>query len=157
MPSDSLKTVIYGIVCYIWHKLQIDSERCLVKPLPELMSFLEGLSEPHILFDAQYRILAANAAYRQQFSPVQSVVGRTCYEVSHHFSVPCDQAGESCPLAQARESGQRERVTHLHHTTKGEEYINMFKRREIYRHLSNAAERMAHSANTLHDIIVKMC
>ncbi len=96
-----------------------------MKPLPELMSFLEGLSEPHILFDTQYRILAANAAYRQQFSHAQSVIGRTCYEVSHHFSVPCDQAGESCPLAQARESGQRERVMHLHHTAKGEEYINI--------------------------------
>ncbi len=96
-----------------------------MKPLPELMSFLEGLSEPHILFDTQYRILAANAAYRQQFSQSQSVIGRTCYEVSHHFSVPCDQAGESCPLAQARESGQRERVMHLHHTAKGEEYINI--------------------------------
>ena len=67
-----------------------------MKPLPELMSFLEGLSEPHILFDTAYRILAANAAYRRQFSPEHSVVGRTCYEVSHHFSVPCDQAGESC-------------------------------------------------------------
>ena len=32
----------------------------------------------------------------------------------------------------------------------------MFKRREIYRHLTNAAERMAHCANTLHDIVVKM-
>jgi DNA-binding NtrC family response regulator len=53
------------------------------------------------------------------------VVGRTCYEVSHHFSVPCDQAGESCPLAQARASGQRERVMHLHHTAKGEEYIHI--------------------------------
>jgi len=95
------------------------------KPLPELVSYLEGLAEPHILFDAQYRILAANAAYRRQFSPERSVVGRTCYEVSHHFHVPCDQAGESCPLAQARESGQRERVLHLHHTPKGEEYVNI--------------------------------
>ena len=96
-----------------------------MKPLPELMSYLEGLPEPHILFDTQYRILAANAAYRQQFSPVQSVVGRTCYEVSHHFNMPCDQAGESCPLAKSRESGQRERVLHLHHTSKGEEYVNI--------------------------------
>jgi len=38
----------------------------------------------------------------------------------------------------------------------GDDYINMFKRREIYRHLTNAAERMAHCANTLHDIVVKM-
>jgi hypothetical protein len=38
----------------------------------------------------------------------------------------------------------------------GDDYIAMFKRREIYRHLTNAAERMAHCANTLHDIVVKM-
>ncbi|MBL8388762.1 MAG: sigma 54-interacting transcriptional regulator [Hydrogenophaga sp.] len=96
-----------------------------MKPLPELTAFLEGLPEPHILFDAQYRILAANAAYRRQFSPERSVVGRRCYEVSHHFAVPCDQAGESCPLAQSRLSGQRERVLHLHHTRQGEEYVNI--------------------------------
>ena len=96
-----------------------------LKPLPELTAFLEGLPEPHILFDAQYRILAANAAYRRQYSPDRSVVGRCCYEVSHHFAVPCDQAGESCPLAQSRVSGQRERVLHLHHTAQGEEYVNI--------------------------------
>ena len=93
--------------------------------LPELVSYLEGLAEPHILFDRHYRILAANAAYRRQFSPQASVVGRTCYEVSHHFSMPCDQAGESCPLARSRESGQRERVLHLHHTPQGESYVNI--------------------------------
>ena len=38
----------------------------------------------------------------------------------------------------------------------GEDYITMFKRREIYRHLSNAADRMANCANTLHDIVVKI-
>ena len=38
----------------------------------------------------------------------------------------------------------------------GDDYIHMFKRREIYRHLTTAAERMAHCANTLHDIVVKM-
>jgi len=40
---------------------------------------------------------------------------------------------------------------------RGDDYIHMFKRREIYRHLSNAADRMANCANTLHDIVVKMC
>ena len=39
----------------------------------------------------------------------------------------------------------------------GDDYIHMFKRREIYRHPSNAADRMANCANTLHDIVVKMC
>ncbi|MCA6215163.1 sigma 54-interacting transcriptional regulator [Ideonella sp. B7] len=109
----------------------MSSDSLPVKPavrhevLPELVSFIEGLPEPHILFDRQYRIVAANAAYRAQFSPRGSVIGRTCYEVSHHFSVPCDQAGESCPLAQSRRSGQRERVLHLHHTPQGEAYVNI--------------------------------
>jgi len=39
----------------------------------------------------------------------------------------------------------------------GDDYIQMFKRREIYRHMANAADRMANCANTLHDIVVKMC
>lgn len=38
----------------------------------------------------------------------------------------------------------------------GDDYINMFKRREIYRHLTNAAEHMAQGANGLHDIVVKI-
>jgi len=32
----------------------------------------------------------------------------------------------------------------------------MFKRREIYRRLTNAAEHMVQCANTLHDIAVKI-
>ncbi|MEW5789105.1 MAG: DUF47 family protein [Pseudomonadota bacterium] len=38
----------------------------------------------------------------------------------------------------------------------GEDYLNMLKRREIYQHLDRAAGRMAHCANTLHDIVVKI-
>ena len=38
----------------------------------------------------------------------------------------------------------------------GDDYINMFKRREIYRHLTNSAQHMAQCANTLHDIVVKI-
>jgi len=38
----------------------------------------------------------------------------------------------------------------------GEDYLNMFKRREFYQHLARAADRMAHCANTLHDIVVKI-
>ena len=93
--------------------------------LAELVSYLDGLPEPHIVFDARYRIVASNGAYRRQFSPQGDVVGKTCYAVSHHIDVPCDQAGESCPLARSLQSGQRERVLHLHHTPQGEAYVNI--------------------------------
>mgnify|MGYP002140726808 CR=1 FL=1 len=39
----------------------------LPAPPAELVSFLEGLPDPHILLDDRYRILAANGAYRRQF------------------------------------------------------------------------------------------
>ncbi|UCU99437.1 sigma-54 interaction domain-containing protein [Acidovorax radicis] len=93
--------------------------------LPELTAYLDALPEPHILFDRQYRIVAANAAYRRQFGQGAPVVGRTCHEVSHHSPVPCDQAGETCPLARSVLSGQRERVLHLHHTPRGEDYVQI--------------------------------
>ena len=93
-----------------------------VNPPAELVSFLEALSEPHILCDRDYRILAANEAYRAKWlGPAgATLIGRPCYEVSHHYQVPCDQAGESCPLQRSLHSGQRERVVHLHHTQLGE-------------------------------------
>ncbi len=93
--------------------------------LSELISFLESLPEPHILCDRNYRILAANDAYRQHWMGSSDIVGRKCYEVSHRFTVPCDQAGESCPLQRSLRSGQRERVLHLHHTPRGEAFENI--------------------------------
>ncbi|HJV26177.1 MAG TPA: sigma 54-interacting transcriptional regulator [Aromatoleum sp.] len=68
---------------------------------------------------------AANAAYREAFPDRRQVVGRRCYEVSHHYTVPCEQAGESCPLAMSLASGHRGRVLRLHHTSRGEEYVNI--------------------------------
>ena len=35
------------------------------------------------------------------------------------------QAGESCPLKQSLESGTPERVLHLHHTSRGEEHVDV--------------------------------
>jgi SAM-dependent methyltransferase len=43
--------------------------------LAELFSFLETFPEPHILCDRDYRILAANAAYRANWVDKVEVVG----------------------------------------------------------------------------------
>lgn len=98
----------------------------MVAPLlGELVSFLDGMPEPRIVMDADYRIVAANTAYVRDFGGGQPIRGRTCYEVSHHFSVPCDQAGESCPLKQSLEARSPQRVLHLHHTPRGEEHVDV--------------------------------
>lgn len=96
-----------------------------VRSLPELVSFLDTQAEPRIVMDADYRIVAANRAYAEAFGQRGEVAGRHCYEVSHHFQAPCDQAGEPCPLRMSQESGEVQRVLHLHHTARGEEHVDV--------------------------------
>ncbi len=91
-----------------------------------LVSYLEQDAQPMIVLDPAYRILAANAAYRRQFGTAGDVhVGRHCYQVSHHYDVPCDQAGEHCPMKQALESRGANRVLHIHHTPRGPEHVDV--------------------------------
>ena len=91
----------------------------------ELQSLVRQLHGAHIVIDADYTIVAANDAYRESFQQAGEVVGRKCYEVSHGYTVPCDQAGESCPRLRAMLSGHYERVLHVHHTSRGEEYVQV--------------------------------
>ena len=95
-------------------------------PLPrELATFVDQLVGAYIVFDKDYRIVAANDAYRAAFCPDGEVIGRRCYEVSHRYTAPCDQAGESCPRRNAVESGHCQRTLHVHHTSRGEEYVQV--------------------------------
>ena len=91
-----------------------------------LISFLEHDAQPMIVLDPQYRILAANTAYQRQFGTAgKPYVGHKCYRVSHHYDVPCDQAGEHCPMKRAFELKGPDRVLHIHHTPRGPEHVDV--------------------------------
>lgn len=94
-------------------------------PPAEILDLLESLPQPRMLVDIDYRILAANAAFLAKFGDGRGVLGRTCYEVSHHFDRPCNQCGESCPRQAALATGSPSRVLHLHHTPRGEEHVDV--------------------------------
>ncbi|QXI38521.1 sigma-54 interaction domain-containing protein [Pseudomonas xantholysinigenes] len=91
-----------------------------------LVSYLEHDVLPSIVLDTDYNILAANAAYRRQFgSETHAPIGEKCHRVSHHYAVPCDQAGEHCPLRKSLGSKVPERVLHIHHTPRGPEHVDV--------------------------------
>lgn len=91
----------------------------------EVRGVLERIPAPAIVLSRQYRILAANDAYRTVYGEGEDFRGRRCHEVSHGYSVPCDLAGESCPLRESLDSGDNSRVLHVHHTPRGEEYVSV--------------------------------
>lgn len=99
-------------------------------PLPSevqaLVSFLEHEAQPMIVLDPDYNILAANTAYQRQFGATgQPFIGHKCYQISHHYDVPCDQAGEHCPMKKAQELRGPDRVLHIHHTPRGPEHVEV--------------------------------
>ena len=91
-----------------------------------LISFLEHEAQPMIVLDPDYNILAANTAYQRQFGTVDKpYIGHKCFRVSHHYDVPCDQAGEHCPMKKAFEMKGPDRVLHIHHTPRGPEHVDV--------------------------------
>ncbi len=93
-------------------------------PNQQLAHMLEGYDCPAILVSRDYQILATNQRYRQQFGDAKAE-GQHCYRVSHGYAIPCDQAGEDCPLGAAVLSGHKERVLHVHQTPRGPEHVDV--------------------------------
>ncbi len=97
---------------------------------------------------------------------------KACLEMAMHIKLGCDAlahgfaklareparaATDADAARKAERKVERAYRVALGQLFRGDDYLHMFKRREIYRHLSNAADRMAICANTLHDIVVKTC
>ena len=98
----------------------------LTAPVQALVSFLEHESQPMIVLDPDYNILAANTAYQRQFGAAgHTYLGKKCFRVSHHYEAPCDQSGEHCPMKKAFESRGPDRVLHIHHTPRGPEHVDV--------------------------------
>lgn len=82
---------------------------------------------PAILMSKDYEVLAANDSYTSAFGAIKKREGKapTCYQVSHGYNKPCDQAGENCPLQASLTSKSKERVLHIHNTPRGKEHVDV--------------------------------
>ena len=92
---------------------------------PDIISILNCLPRAAILLGRDYRILAANDKYRAVYGFTDQPRRHKCHEISHQNAVPCDLAGEACPLRESLETGENTQVLHVHHTPRGEEYVNV--------------------------------
>ncbi len=79
-------------------------------------SLIDSHETPFVLIDADYRIVAANAAYCASHGiDSGEVLGRHCYEVSHHSPTPCFEHGEDCPHQRVILTGAPYEVVHIHY------------------------------------------
>lgn len=94
---------------------------------PSCEQIIDMFPEPFVIIDRDYCILAANRAYLDHYGfSDEHVVGRHCYEVSHHSTLPCSQHGEHCPLTTVLQTGQPTQVMHIHYDKNGkEEYVQL--------------------------------
>ncbi len=83
--------------------------------ITSLSSVLEGIGEGVVVVDREYRVLAANGGYLAQVGTDRGqVVGKHCYEVSHHFDAPCKGSSHECPARTVFEAGTSSKAMHVH-------------------------------------------
>jgi two-component system cell cycle sensor histidine kinase/response regulator CckA len=87
-----------------------------------LASVLEGIGEGVVVMDKDYRILTANKGYLSQVGKTrEDILGRHCYEVSHHFDSHCMDNGHKCPVKTVFETGSPARAMHTHYDSNNQE------------------------------------
>jgi PAS domain S-box-containing protein len=95
---------------------------------PSCEQIINILPDPFVVIDRDFNIIAANRNYLKHYGYTRpdEVLGRHCYEVSHHVDAPCSQHGEHCPLETVFETGQATQVMHIHYDRQGgEEHVQL--------------------------------
>jgi PAS domain S-box-containing protein len=87
-----------------------------------LASVLEGIGEGVVVMDREYRILTANKGYLSQVGKTrEDILGKHCYEVSHHFDSHCMHNGHECPVKTVFETGSPAQAMHIHYDHQNQE------------------------------------
>lgn len=94
---------------------------------PSCEQIIDTLPDPFVVIDRNYRIAAANRSYCEHYGVKRgTVVGRRCFEVSHHLQKPCGQAGEHCPLEEVLLRKRDVDVMHVHFDRQGnQEHVQL--------------------------------
>jgi PAS domain S-box-containing protein len=81
---------------------------------------LQAVDEAFIVIDRDFRVVSANRAYADQMRmPVDTIIGKHCYEVSHKIQKPCYESGEECSVKQTYETGKSHAALHTHRDSAG--------------------------------------
>ena len=94
---------------------------------PHCKDIIDLIPEPFVVINKDYKIVAANKRYRKKYEYEDAdIIGKTCYNISHHSDVPYHEHGEHCPLKSVFDSGRPTEVIHVHFDKHGgEEHVQL--------------------------------
>lgn len=88
-----------------------------------LETIVNGIEDQMMVIDLDYRIIEVNRALLEMVGLRRDdVVGKHCYEVSHHLQEPCKSPDHPCPLKDAVVTGKSASTTHVHFAKDGREH-----------------------------------
>ena len=95
----------------------------LAQQLKGKEAILDGISDTLMLLDTgSYEIFAVNQAFLDSYGLCrEEVLGKKCFEITHHLSLPCHQANSHCPcpLEDTVVTGKLSHAEHVHQDNDG--------------------------------------
>ncbi|RII29760.1 MAG: hypothetical protein CXR30_10615 [Geobacter sp.] len=85
---------------------------------------LDSIVDPISIIDVEtFRIVDINQAFLEEFElPKEQIIGKTCYEVTHHSASPCAPPHDSCPLLETMSLEDHAATLHVHWSLSGEKH-----------------------------------
>ena len=109
-------------------EVKADRANRLAEQLEVKDAIINGISDALMLLDAKtYEILEVNRAFLASYGHErEEVLGKKCYEITHHLASPCHQAQvhSDCPLENSASSGTLSLTEHVHQDSYGQEIFS---------------------------------
>ncbi len=87
-----------------------------------LETIVNGIKDHMMVIDLDYKIVEVNRALLEMVGlQREEVVGKHCYEVSHHLKEPCTSPDHPCPLKDTVVTGKAASAIHIHFDKDGRE------------------------------------
>ena len=125
-----------------------------VEPDKYILEMTEHLSEGTQALQNGFRLLKEAPVEAEAEAQKARKAERNVEKIYRSALVDLFDMKNYTQVIQAADKDPDTQVDYTYHAV--EHIMETFKRREVYRHLSNAADRLARAGSTLHDIIVKL-
>jgi len=126
-PPEATRKRVIEVIKDITPRKQLEealqsSEERARKDKVFLETIVNGIEDHMMVIDLDYRIIEVNRVLLEMVGlRREEVVGKHCYEVSHHLQAPCTTPDHPCPLKDAVASGKAATATHVHFDKEGRE------------------------------------